>query len=143
MSASPTFGPTADSASGTIEALRARHQVRPLNAQEEGQAAHALPAGVYGYTYSPGLDQVPIFAQKKYHTFEVHRAIDGAEYLIGFATAAEAAEIELAKEGALIRLFPDPWEDAQSLVSVPVSRMHASKKSLPREDGNPFAFTIA
>jgi len=76
MSASPRFGQAAESALLTIEALRGLHQVRPLERAEEGRAARDLPAGVYGYAYSPGLDEVPVFAQKKYHSFEVHKATD-------------------------------------------------------------------
>ncbi len=142
MSASPRFGQAAESAPLTIEDIRALHQVRPLERNEEGRAARDLPAGVYGYAYAPGLDEVPIFAPKKYHSFEVHKAADGAEYLIGFVTPAEARELELLTEGVPIRLFPDPWQSSQYLVSVPVSRMQTRNRVPPREDGNPFAFTI-
>jgi len=142
MSASLRFGQAAESALLTIEALRGLHQVRPLEPKEEGLAARDLPAGVYGYAYSPGLDEVPVFAQKKYHSFEVHKATDGVEYLIGFVTPAEASNLELLTEGASIRLFPDPWENSQSLVRVAVSRMQVRTRVPPREEGNPFQFTI-
>jgi hypothetical protein len=39
------------------EALRVAHQVRPVADTEEGTGVNALPGGVYGYTYAPGLLQ--------------------------------------------------------------------------------------
>jgi len=142
MSASPKSSSAGESTPLTIETLRSRHQVRPLRPEEEGRAARDLPSGVYGCTYSPGLDEVPVFSQKKYHSFEVHKAADGIEYLIGFVTSAEAENIAALREGAAIRLFPDAWENSQSLVSVPASRIQGGTRVPPREDGNPFAFTI-
>jgi hypothetical protein len=84
-----------------------------------------------------------VFANKAYHSFEIHKAADGSEYLIGFVTTSGAALLESREEGAAIILFPDPRENSQSLVSVPRSRIVASKRGLPREDGNPLRFTIA
>jgi len=125
-----------------IEALRASHQVRHLRPEEEGSAVGALPVGVYGFAYAPGHDAVPLFAKKSYHSFEVHKSVDGTAYLLGFVTPQEAADLEAGKEGAAIRLYPDPWESSQSLVTVPLSRI-LSPKRMPREDGNPFPFTVA
>jgi len=125
-----------------LEALRASHKVRELKPEEEGSAAAALPAGVYGFTYAPGQPEVPLFSRHNYHSFEVHKLADGAEYLIGFVTPAEATDVAAGKEGAAIRLFPAPWENSQSLVSVPAAGITAPKR-MPREDGNPFPFKLA
>lgn len=143
MSPSPKSSQTAEAAPPTVEALRLQHQVRPLTRQEEGSAIEGLSAGVYGYTCAPGFDEVPVFSKRTYHSFEVHKASDGAEYLIGFVTSQEAKDLELRKQGAGIRLFPEPWENSQYLVSVPVLQILAPKRLPPREDGNPFLFTIA
>jgi len=102
----------------------------------------ALPAGVYGFTYAPGQPEVPLFSKNNYHSFEVHKSSDGTEYLLGFVKPAEASDIAASKEGAAIRLFPAPWESSQSFVCVPFSSIVPSKK-MPREDGNPFPFTLA
>lgn len=125
-----------------VEALRATHQVRPLQPEEEGMDAVLLPGGVYGFTYAPGQPETPLFAKQNYHTFEVHKTADGTGYLIGFVTPSEASDLSAAKGGTPVRLFPKPWESSQSLVCVPVSGIVSSKR-MPREDGNPFPFTIA
>jgi hypothetical protein len=143
MSASPKSSQTAETAPLTVETLRLRNQVRPLTHPEEGTAIGALSAGVYGYTCAPGFDEVPVFSKRTYHSFEVHKASDGAEYLMGFVTTPEAKDLELRKQGVAIRLFPEPWENSQSLVSVPALQILAPKRLPPREDGNPFLFTIA
>jgi hypothetical protein len=134
---------TANTVPLTIEALRTQHQVRALTRQEEGTAIGALSAGVYGYTCAPGFNEVPVFSKRTYHSFEVHKASDGAEYLIGFVTSQEEKDLELRKQGAAIRLFPDAWENSQCLASVPVLQILAPKRLPPREDGNPFLFAIA
>ena len=125
----------------SIELFRSRHQVRPLDPGEEGVPVERLPAGVYGFTYAPGFDAVPLFAKKSYHAFEVHRASDGVVHLLGFVTDREMAQLESGQEGLVIRLFPDPWGDSACLVSVPASQVHAPKRGLPREDGNPLPLT--
>src|ERR1700730_16907092 len=127
MSTSPESGQMAQTAPVTLETLRLRNQVRPLTRQEEGSAIGGLTAGVYGYTCAPGCDEVPVFSKRTYHSFEVHKATDGAEYLIGFVTSQEAKDLELRKQGAAIRLFPEPWNDSQRLVSVPVLQILAPK----------------
>lgn len=126
-----------------IESLREQHRVVPLAPEQEGFAAHRLPAGVYGFAYAPGQSEVPLFAKKSYHSFELHKAADGNDYLIGYVTAPEAADLEARKEGAAITLYPDPWEQAQRLVNVPVTIMTPAKRAITREPGNPLRFTIA
>jgi len=142
MSPSPKSSQTAETAPLTIETLRLQHEVRPLTRQEEGSAIGALSAGVYGYTCAPGFDEVPVFSKRTYHSFEMHKASDGAEHMIGFVTPQEGKDLELRKQGAAIRLFPEAWENSQCLVSVPVLQILAPKRLPPREDGNPFLFTI-
>ena len=44
------------------EALRAAHGVRLVSGGEEGTGLNALPGGLYGFTYSPGLASAPLFA---------------------------------------------------------------------------------
>lgn len=125
-----------------LQALRAAHQVRPLTPEEEGSAVAVLPNGVYGFTYAPGQPEVPLFSRQGYHSFEVHKASDGTEYLLGFVTQLEASDLDASKEGVVILLFPSPWENSQSLVRVPVSGIVPAKR-MPREGGNPFPLTLA
>ena len=44
------------------EQLRAAHGVRLVTETEEGTGVDRLPGGVYGFTYSPGLPNAPLFA---------------------------------------------------------------------------------
>lgn len=126
-----------------LEELRAGHHVRVVEGDEEGCAVTDLPAGVYGFAYAPGQDEVPVFAKKEYHSFEFHKASNGEEYVIGFVTPDEAAKLAASEEGASISLFPDPHGQSQVLASVPATQIVAPKKLLVREDGNPFHFKIA
>ena len=134
---------TAKTTQLTFENLRDQHQVKPLKREEEGTAIGRLSGGVYGYTCAPGFDEVPVFSKKTYHSFEVHKAPDGTEYLLGYVTAEEAAGLDTRNQGASIRLFPDAWESSTQMVSVPFADIVAPKRLPPREDGNPFLFTIA
>jgi len=128
--------------SGSIEELRSRDTLRTLENEEEGCSISRLPKGVYGFTYSPDQSEIPVFSKKNYHSFELHKLSDGTACILGFVTEAEALEIKAEKGGASIRLFPDPWQASQTLVRVPLDHMVAPKR-MPREDGNPFPFTIA
>jgi len=127
----------------TPEALRARHQVRPLQPDEEGFSVTRLPAGVYGFAYAPGQDEVPVFAGHSYHSFEIHKLADGTQFLLGFVTPDEALALQAGQSGTAAILYPAPWGNSQVLVSVPVDRILSPKKLLRREDGNPFHFTLA
>jgi len=60
--------------------LRAEHAVRLVTDAEEGTGVDALPGGVYGYTYSPGLRNAPLFATRRYRSYEVHKRVDGEAF---------------------------------------------------------------
>src|SRR5918998_1097232 len=66
------------------EALRAVHQVRLVGDREEGTGVNALPPGVYGFTYSPGLPNAPLFAVRRYRSYEIHKLASGDVFIIGF-----------------------------------------------------------
>ena len=110
------------------EVLRARHRVRPLEDAEEGYGIQRLD-GVYGFTYSPGPREFPLFKTGRPHTFEVHKLAAGAVVLIGFASEDAASLVESGKAPAGIRLFPAPHlgarfpaESAAALRPVPGDR---------------------
>src|SRR5581483_5704619 len=102
-----------------LEQLRAQRGLRALETAEEGFAAASLPGGIYGYTYAPS-EALPLFARKDWHSFEVHKLADGAEFLVGFVTPKEAESVRSGGQGEII-LFPDRWEEATELVSVPLA----------------------
>ncbi len=121
-----------------IDRIRARHGLRALTDAEEGYPSARLPHGVYGFTYSPGQDETPVFAKKAYHNFEVHKLGDGSERLIGFVTPSEAAILDSRTPGAAVLLYPDEWKESTHLVSVDLIGTVRLRRTPPREDGNPY-----
>lgn len=118
-----------------VTQLRAAHQLRPIEAADEGSAAEHQPNGVYGFTYAPQEAAIPLFTKKTWHSFEIHKHPDGALHLAGFVTAGDAAFIR-SQEHVEVTIFPDPWDDAKELVSVPMTRIVPSKRGPSREGGN-------
>jgi len=101
------------------EALRREHGVRLVDRAQEGFAADQLPAGVYGFTSSPGLAS-PLFAVRHYRNFEVHRLPNGTTAVVGFVTAAEAAHLTRRQSASVkVTIYPDLEGDATAIVSLP------------------------
>jgi hypothetical protein len=67
------------------EQIRIGHGVRLVKADEEGTGVNALPAGVYGFTYSPGLPNAPIWAVRRFRTYETHKLANGEIFVIAYA----------------------------------------------------------
>ncbi|HUE86653.1 MAG TPA: hypothetical protein VMO26_11320 [Vicinamibacterales bacterium] len=104
------------------EALRDAHEVRLVTAAEEGSAAEALPAGVYGFTGSPVLAS-PLFAVRRYRNFEVHRLATGVS-LVGFVAPGEAARLtEPSGQTVSLNIYPDLAGEATAIVSIPYDRI--------------------
>jgi len=122
-------------ASAEQEALRARHQLRLVSGAEEGLGVDALPGGVYGFTYSPGLINSPLFAVRRFRCYETHKLASGETFLVGFATAEAAAQLETADE-ATVLIQPQPDDDANVLVRLPYSRIRRHRGyAAPNEHG--------
>jgi hypothetical protein len=116
-------------------ALRAAHQVRPVDAREEGTGIDALPAGVYGFTYSPAL-AAPLFGTRRYRNFEMHKTRDGELLIVGFAPAAEAERLTHAAEIVEIAIVADAEPGAETAVAIPYSRIvHHRQYSVRNEHG--------
>jgi hypothetical protein len=75
------------------ELLRLAHQVRIVSDAEEGTGVNALPGGVFGFTYSPGLPNAPLFAVRRYRTYETHKLPGGDVFVIGFAKPEVSREM--------------------------------------------------
>ena len=73
----------------------------------------------------------------------MHKAADGTEYILGYVTSQDKGEIDSVKEGAPIRLFPDSHGNSTFLVSIPFAQISWSNRAIPREDGNPFLFSLS
>jgi hypothetical protein len=115
--------PLAEDVQRAFEAIRAARKLRALTEDESGDGVDNLPNGVYGFTYSPALENFPLFKDRDLRSYEGHKLVDGGVVLLGFLTAADKKLFEETKETATIHLFAEPKDDADELVSVPMSRV--------------------
>lgn len=128
-------------ASGDREKLRAERKLRLIEKSEAGSGYEFVPDGVYGFTYSPGSDGVPVFVQHTFQCFEVHKLGDSTFHFIGYMTEDDANALNAATEPVDLKLYPEPYEKAQRFVSVPKDRIFRTRPS-SRDNGNFFPFTI-
>ena len=123
------------------EALRVAHQVRVVADAEEGSGVDVLRGGVYGFTYSPGLHNAPLFAVPRYRSYEIHKLPSGEVFLIGYATSDAARQLSVASEEITIQIHPRAEEDYQTLVTIPYSRIRRHRQyAAPNQDG--FTVTV-
>ncbi len=123
------------------ELLREAHQVRIVSEAEEGTGVNALPGGVYGFTYSPGLTNAPLFAIRRYRTYETHRLPSGDVFVIGFAKPEVARELSTAAQEMTLQIHPAPEGEYQTLVTIPFSRIRQHRQyAAPNQDG--FSVTV-
>jgi hypothetical protein len=123
------------------ELLREAHQVRVVSEAEEGTGVNALPGGVYGFTYSPGLPNAPLFAIRRYRTYETHRLPSGDVFVIGFAKPEVARELSTAAQEMTLQIHPAPEAEHQTLVTIPYSRIRQHRQyAAPNQDG--FTVTV-
>ena len=124
------------------EPLRAVHQVRIVTELEEGTPVNQLPGGVYGFPYSPGLPNAPLFAARRYRSYEIHKLANGDTFVVAFTDADTARLLETAIADAAIQVEPEPGERASVLVKVPYSRIrHHRQYAAPNQEG--FRATVA
>jgi hypothetical protein len=127
-------------ATGAQDALRGTNQVRLVNEAEEGTGVNALPPGVYGFTYSPGLASAPLFAVRRYRSYEIHK-LAAETVVVGFATADDAVQLESNPGEITVRIQPQPEDGRETLVQVPYSRMaHHKQHVSPNQHG--FTVTV-
>jgi hypothetical protein len=123
------------------EALRMAHQVRLVASAEEGNSVSDLPGGVYGFTYSPGLPGAPLFAVRRYRSYETHKLPSGDVFVIGFAKPEVARTLSTATDEITLQIHPQPEEDYSTLVTIPYSRIrHHRQYAAPNQDG--FTVTV-
>ena len=122
--------------------IRASHGVRIVGEVEEGTGVNALPGGVYGYTYSPGLMNAPLFAARRYRSYETHKLSSGEVFVIAYADADTAQQIASASANVTVLAHPEPSPDAGVIVKIPYSRIRQhSQYAAPNQDG--FTVTLA
>jgi hypothetical protein len=103
---------------------------------------HALPAGVFGFSYAPATE-TPLFARKSYHSFEVHKRGDGSVHMLAFVTQSEADRLSAHGDDLHVTVYPDSYEQSDTLVSIPFERILTSLYKPVRRDGNAVPLTIA
>jgi hypothetical protein len=120
------------------DSLRAAHQVRIVTEAEEGTGVNALPGGVYGYTYSPGLASAPLFAVRRYRSYEIHKLPGGDVFIIGFAKLDEARQLSTAAAAVTLQIYPQAEAEYETLVTIPYSRIQQHRQyAAPNQDGFP------
>jgi hypothetical protein len=121
---------------GDQEQLRVAHGVRLVIDAEEGTGVNALPTGIYGFTYSPGLPNTPVFAARRYRSYEIHKVTSGEVFVIGFGDADTARHIASASSEVTVRVQPDPIGPSVILVKIPYSRIRRHRQyAAPNQDG--------
>ncbi len=123
------------------EALRKQHQTSIIQKQHEGSGIDQVPNGTYGFTYAPGSVS-PLFAAKSFQSFEMHKAADGTQYLLGYLTPAEAQQVAQGGAAVEVKLFPDAYGAATQFVSLPLSQLQRKSHNPHREDGNWIPFFV-
>jgi hypothetical protein len=123
------------------EALRREHGVRLVLPDEEGTGVNALPGGVFGYTYSPALPNAPLFATRRFRSYETHKLASGQVFVVGFATIDDAARLASATQDVTLQIQPQPEDGATLLVTIPYSRIrHHRQYAAPNQHG--FTVTV-
>src|SRR6187402_2445430 len=110
------------------ELLREAHQVRVVSEADEGSGVNALPGGVYGFTYSPGLPSSPLFAVRRYRCYETHKLASGEVYIIGFAIADAARALSTATAEMTLQIHPQPEGNHDVLVTIPYSSIRRHRQ---------------
>ena len=118
------------------EQLRTAHSVRSVADSEEGTGVNKLPGGVYGFTYSPGLPNAPLFSIRRYRSYEIHKLAGGATFVVAFADEETARQIDSTGGDATVRVQPEPNDVAPVLVEIPYSRIrHHRQYAAPNQEG--------
>jgi hypothetical protein len=124
------------------ETLRKTHGVRVVAGTEEGTGVNALPGGVYGFTYSPALPNAPLFADRRFRSYETHKVASGEIFVVGFADVDAAATLASSEGEQTIVIQPEPEGPASVLVKLPYSRIrHHRQYAAPNQHG--FTVTLA
>ena len=123
------------------DALRVAHQVRIVSEAEEGTGVNVLPGGVFGYSYSPGLESAPLFAVRRYRSYEIHKLPSGDVFVIGFTKADDARQLSTATEELTLQIHPQVEGEYNTLVTIPYSRVRQHRQyAAPNQDG--FTVTV-
>lgn len=116
------------------DAIRVRNLVRVITGIEEGCPLDRLPGGVYGFSYSPASDSVPLFAKRSLASFEIHKTAGASVQILGYVTGKES-EAFAGGDPQDIQLYPEVYQGADHLIAIPADRI-VRAKGPSRRDGN-------
>ncbi len=125
-----------------MEELRAARHLRLITKEEAGASIDDIANGLYGFTYAPQSEGIPLFETQGFQVFEVHKLHDGSVHILGYMTAEQAIALDSSGEPRELKLYPEPYQEAQSFVSLPQSRI-LRVKPVSRELGNWMPVTVA
>lgn len=118
------------------EPFRKEHDVRLVPSEMEGTGVNGQAGGTYGFTFAP-MGAAPVFSQRKFQNYEIHKAVSGEKFLVGYVTAAEAEAIA-KKTAADLSFYPDAYEQATQLVCVSLEDV-SPRPQHSGQPGNPTA----
>ena len=116
------------------DTARSLHGVRALKVWEEGFDLECLPNGIFGFTYSPGHVDAPVFRCDAEAAFEIHKLPDGRSFLLCYVSEESAAILDTARKDIHLWVFPSKSTEASRLISVPLGRI-VRYKDYPPHDG--------
>ena len=83
----------------------------------------------------------PLFAVRRYRSYETHKLPSGDVFVIGFAKSDVARALSTATEEMTLQIHPQPEGDYETLVTIPYSRIrHHRQYAAPNQDG--FTVTV-
>ena len=90
-----------NTATADQESLRVAHGVQLVGDAEEGHGVNALPGARYGFTYSPGLPNAPLFAVRRYRSYEIHKLPGGDTFIVGLERTGAFHDVLATNEVAM------------------------------------------
>jgi hypothetical protein len=87
------------------------------------------PARVYGFSYSPATEALPLFANQAVGSFEIHKPASGPPQVSGYLTTLEAEAFERG-ERQDVKLYPQPLNTSRTLLAIPSDRIVRAKGPL-------------
>ena len=113
--------PLSDNTERLFSEIRKTNNLRALTEAESGSGVDNLPSSVYGFTYSPAIDNFPLFNVRNLRSYEGHKLVDDSVTILGFLTKEEKQQFDNISKETTIHLFAEPTGSADQLVSIPMN----------------------
>ncbi len=122
--------------------IRAENNVRIIEEKETGLPISELPNSLYGHSYSPSFDNpIPLFSKTSFQSFELHKLANGEVVILGCVTKDAAAKFA-SGEFVSLQLFPEPYADAVSPITLNYKYVIRSNNKVSRHNGNYIEFDV-